>query len=102
MTPELKKFLVSQLRRISWKWPAFSEAKKLARVAWGQYLCAGCGNVRRAKEIQLDHKVPVVPVTGWDSLEGYCSRLFCGIDDLQVLCKLCHDAKTLDENRRRK
>lgn len=102
MSPTLKKFLISQLRRISWKWPAFSEARKAARVSYGQYLCAGCGNVKRAKEVQMDHKLPVIPVSGWDNLEGYAERLFCSPEALQMLCLGCHTKKTNEENARRK
>lgn len=102
MNEPLKKFLVSQLRRISWKWSAYAEAKKRQRVSYGHYLCQGCGNIYRAKETQLDHINPVVPISGWDGLEPYVERLFCEPDQLQVLCLGCHSKKTLEENQRRR
>ncbi len=102
MNDTLRRFLLSQLRRISWKWPSFGEAKRLARVSRGHYLCAKCGNIYRAKEVQLDHRNPVVPIGGWDGLEGYCNRLFCAVEDLQVLCTTCHNTKTQAENAERR
>lgn len=98
MTDNLKRFLIQQLRRISWKWPAFGEAKRRARVDRGQYLCAACGNIYRAKEVHLDHIDPVIALTGYVSLDIYCERLFCGVENLQVLCLNCHDKKTKAEN----
>lgn len=101
MNDTLKKFLVSQLRRISYKWPAFTEARRRARVAYGEYTCAKCGEVCRAKEVQLDHIVPVIPLTGWDGLEPFAERLFCEPEALQILCLECHHYKTKRENARR-
>lgn len=103
MSPELKRFLISQLRRISYKWPPYGAAWKRAWVSRGFYKCAGCEELFSRKELALDHINPVVPVTGWDGIESYLERLFCGIDGYQVLCKdKCHAEKTLAENRRRR
>lgn len=92
------------------------------------YSCAQCGmlgkaqltpkntaELRAAKKAQLprpshiplkvavDHKEALVPVDGtvltWDQ---YLFRLFCGPEDLQVLCELCHREKSRAENTERR
>ena len=96
------------------------------------YRCAHCGGLFRDKgveeyvddggevkkrrfrgEIAVDHIDPVVPVTGWDSFDGFVLRHFFG--KLQVLCNYsgkenikkhgrpsCHAIKTKEENRLRR
>ena len=112
MTRDQLRFAENALRRASHKWPAFSEAKERARVGREtdfrtgrecyQSLCGLCGGKGFEKEMHLDHKTPVVPVGGRDSLEGFAERLLCGVDGLQMVHKTCHNGKTQDENRRRK
>lgn len=100
VSPTLRAFLISQLRRLSYKWPPYSEAWNAAKVSYGRYKCAGCNIVYRRKDVQLDHITPVVPTSGWDTLEQYCVRLFCDPSGLQVLCReKCHREKTNAENR---
>jgi len=64
-----------------------------------QCVCAICGLCFPMGDVQVDHIQPVVPVDreilSWDE---YIERLFCGVDNLQVLCKPCHQIKTNDEN----
>jgi hypothetical protein len=38
----------------------------------------------------------------FDDLPGFCERLFCEPDGLQVMCKPCHQCKTNAENAARK
>lgn len=63
------------------------------------YICAKCGLCFNVKDVQVDHIEPVVPInheiTSWDE---YINRLFCDIDNLQVLCKPCHLIKSNNEN----
>ena len=62
------------------------------------FMCAKCGLRFSRKQVQVDHIQPVVPVDrevkDWNE---YISRLFCNPDNLQVLCKPCHQIKTNDE-----
>ena len=112
MTPELKNFLIKQLRRISHKWRAFDEAKKRDRVdraidpATGRLCwraqCVGFRELIFEKHRKMDHVEPVVPLSGWSTLDSFATRLFCEANNLQSLCKDCHDLKTADENRRRR
>ena len=54
-------------------------------------------------KVAVDHKVALVPTDGtvlsWDQ---YLFRLFCGPEDLQVLCSECHKEKTRLENTERR
>lgn len=103
------------------KTPMFSEAlkrakeeyfeeskngKKLRRV---RYKCNGCGRYFKNKggEIAVDHIEPVISLEdGFVNMDVYISRLFCSVDNLQVLCnypgerdgvKSCHKIKTATE-----
>lgn len=93
----LKKFLIPVLRRATYRWSQRSEALRNARVDRGLYKCANCELTFKNKEIQLDHKIPVVPLDlagkeqTWDS---YIERLFCRADGFSVLCFTCHDIKS--------
>lgn len=54
-------------------------------------------------KVAVDHREPLVPTDGsvlsWDQ---YLFRLFCGPDELQVLCSECHKLKTRTENTERR
>lgn len=99
-------FIKIKLRRISLYWPPRNEAKTRARVSRGKYKCEECQSILKAKEIQLDHKEPVVPLTGQImrpdgsriDYNTYIDRLFCSADKFSVLCHNCHESKTFAEN----
>lgn len=58
--------------------------------------CEKCGTETREPEV--DHIEPAVPLTGWDSWDGYISRMFTEDEwKLQVLCNTCHNAITNDQ-----
>jgi len=38
--------------------------------------------------MEVDHKIPCGKLEG--DMQGFTDRLFCGSQDLQVLCKPCH------------
>jgi len=103
-----KAFITSVLRSGSRRWPpkyeTLNEAKtqkkiniKTGRLAQ-HYLCADCKEEHPSKNVQVDHIKPVIDqqvgFTTWDS---FITRLFCDKDNLQVLCKTCHDTKTKKE-----
>jgi 5-methylcytosine-specific restriction endonuclease McrA len=101
---------MSALRGAKWpaKYDALKEAKTERRTnpASGRlaqfFLCARCGDEFVAKEVQVDHIEPVVPLTGFISWDDTIARLFCEKEHLQVLCRRCHDDKTREERRARK
>lgn len=89
------------------KWGPIQQVRKKARVKRGFYLCNQCkqevpatlpGDKRRIKNAIVDHIHPVVdPVVGFTSWDSVIERMFCEEDNLQLLCKECHDIKTKDE-----
>jgi ribosome-binding protein aMBF1 (putative translation factor) len=74
------------------------------------YVCAECGeygkpaaNKSGHPRVWVDHKEPLVPIDGMPiSWDLYLHRLFCGPEDLQVLCEPCHKIKSKEENRVRR
>lgn len=101
MTPKTKNFVINILRKGSYRWPPRNEALRKARVSRGKYCCNICKGSFSIKEINRDHVVPCVPLSGWDSFDGYISRLFCNEAGFQVLCEKCHDEKTKQEDHAR-
>lgn len=98
-----KSYLISALRRASYRSPIRNEVLKNARQARNSYKCNGCGHTQYTrKEVAVDHIHPIVPITGWDTWDGFISRLFCDVTELQVLCKPCHNYKTKEENKKRR
>ena len=105
-----RSFIMSALR--SARWPVKYEALRAACVGIHEnkktgrkakhYTCSDCGGTFPAKEVQVDHIAPIVPVTGFDSYDATVDRLFCEVDGFQVMCKLCHAVKTKEENATRR
>jgi len=102
-----RSFIKGNLRRTTMKWGPISECLKLARVRRGWYLCNICkeeipasikiGRVR-VKNAIVDHTNPIIdPAIGWVSWDDCIERMFCELDNLQCVCKSCHDAKSLIE-----
>lgn len=104
-------FVKSVLRSGSRKWPPKFEALNAAKrgkqvnvkTGWlaEHYECAECHKRFPAKDIQVDHVVPVVPVTGFETWDNVIENLFCEADNLQVLCKPCHKLKSQKERQER-
>lgn len=85
--------------------------KKEARLERGKYRCAACNKAvgptkvvkgKRVKNIFVDHIEPVVSTKeGFVDWNTYIDRLFCEKDNLQLLCKSCHDKKSQREREER-
>lgn len=100
------KHLINQIRRI-FNYDSNLEKRKALLFAAakqiGTYTCANCGGVFPRHEVAVDHKITVMPLSGFDSWSGVISRLFCSAEDLQVLCKKpCHAEKSRAENAERR
>lgn len=103
------------LRRLSYQRKEYSQAKNRAKVDKAVFKCERCEvlmydgksekSMERLKQEypkiiwetpELNHLNPVIePKKGFVTWDDYLDRLFCGPDDLEVLCKSCH----LDESR---
>ncbi len=67
------------------------------------YKCAKCKKHFVAADVQVDHVLPVVdPKVGFVSWDLFIDRIFCEIENLQVMCKPCHKVKTEEEKLERK
>ena len=107
-----KAFVIAVLRSGTRRYPPKYETLKDAYV--GQrlnektnregkhYLCALCEGEFPAKEIQIDHIVPVIGSEGFTTWDDYINRLFCSKDNLQAVCTECHKIKSYNEGQERK
>jgi len=95
-------FIRSGLRQKSRWWKPITECKlKAKRVYKGpnkrqkfEYQCNTCKLWFAEKHINVDHIQPAGSLNCAQDLPGFVERLFCEIDNLQVLCSECHNAKT--------
>ena len=105
-------FIKSALRSASQRWPprwdVLNEAKQGKKInrASGRlaehYKCNRCKDSFPAKEIEVNHIVPVVPVEGFSTWDEVIRRMYCEKDGLETLCKPCHKLITKGENEQRK
>jgi 5-methylcytosine-specific restriction endonuclease McrA len=105
-------FVKGGLRSASQRWPpkykVLAAAKRGRQInpASGRlaemYECTSCQSLFPAKEVEVNHIIPVVPITGFDSWDGVIERMFCEAEHLEVLCKNCHKEHTREENDERK
>lgn len=70
-----------------------------------RFICNKCSNIFDENSIKIDHIIPIVPLDSSAAemgLEMFYNRCRCSADNLQVLCKTCHDLKSKQENEERK
>lgn len=103
-------FVTSTLRAGARRWPpkyetlAAAKTEKKINAATGRlaqhYKCAKCKQEFTQKDVEVDHKKPVVdPKVGFTTWDDFIDRLFCEKPQLQVLCKPCHKTKTAKEKK---
>lgn len=97
-----RQFILNALRGASRRWSPINTTKKNARISRNTYVCSHCKSKVTNKNIKVDHTQPVVSTSGFVDYNTYIERLFVETDKLSALCKKCHDAKTLEENKLRK
>ena len=86
-----KRFIIGALRRLSLRMPERTLVRKNAKVARNSYKCEICEELFTSKEIEVHHKIPVIDKeVGFENWDIYIQRLFCEVENLQVLCKPCH------------
>jgi len=81
--------------------PERYEAEKRAKVGRGIWQCCDCMALVKRGKFQIDHVVPVGVTPGskldkdnrtWDD---FMRALFCPAENLRLICKPCHNEKTL-------
>ena len=98
-------FIRSALRQKSRWWKPILLCKQKAKRAYKgpnkrqkfEYQCNVCKDWYPDKEINVDHIIPAGTLRCANDLPGFVERLFCEIDNLQVLCNVCHNKKTQNE-----
>jgi len=98
-------FIRSGLRQKSRWWKPIAECKAKAKRPYKgplkrqkfEYQCNQCKNWFPDKKINVDHICPAGSLNSAQDLPGFIERLFCEVDNLQVLCETCHNAKTKSE-----
>lgn len=101
-----KAFIRSALRgawsRYPVKFQVLREDRKTVKGKKHKYehKCNACKKWYPQQEIQVDH---IEPCGGWDydELGDWVQRLLCEPDDVQKLCKPCHQKKTNEERKSR-
>lgn len=101
-------FIRSALRQKSRWWKPITLCKTKARRAYKgpnkrqkfEYKCNNCGEWFQEKKINVDHIIPAGSLNCSADLPGFVERLFCEVDNLQVLCTSCHDEKTKLEKKK--
>ena len=98
-------FIRSALRRAWTKYPVRYQVMDAAkkpytgkdkRTKW-VYECASCKGKFKSTEVQVDHIKPAGTLKDYKDLPSFVRNLFCEADNLQVLCKECHNKKTKEE-----
>jgi 5-methylcytosine-specific restriction endonuclease McrA len=64
------------------------------------YQCNECKELFKGSEVQVDHIKPAGSLKDYTDLPAFVENLFCEADNLQVLCKACHDVKTKEERKK--
>lgn len=94
----LKSKITSSLRKLWFYSPARRECVKRAKDNGNK--CERC-NITQEK-LEIDHKVAVANVKGWDGWDNYIERLFVDANGLTALCTYCHKSRTTVQNEQRK
>jgi 5-methylcytosine-specific restriction endonuclease McrA len=98
-------FIRSGLRQKSRFWKPITQCKMANRRTYKgplkrqkfEYQCNECKQWFPDKKINVDHVTPAGSLNCANDLPGFVERLFCEIDNLQILCEVCHNVKTQNE-----
>lgn len=98
-------FIRSALRQKSRFWKPVTLCKQNAKRKYVgpnkrqkfEYQCNKCKGWFADKNIQVDHIIPAGSLNCAQDLPGFVERLFCEAENLQCLCKNCHDIKSKED-----
>jgi len=98
-------FIRGALRKAATRYPVkhqvLDSVKKLVKGKRHrfEYPCAACGDWFKRADVEVDHIKPAGSLKDYDDLPAFTRTLFCEEDNLQVLCKPCHNDKTQRERK---
>lgn len=100
-------FIRNSLRRRSMVWKPINLCREKARRLYKgvnkrqkfEYQCNVCKKWFKGTEISVDHITPVGTLKEAKDLPNFVETLFCEAENLQCICKTCHDAKTIIDNK---
>jgi len=96
----------SALRSKSLSWKPRQKALEMARRPYKgpnklqkwEYACAICGEWHKAKDVIVDHwPIAAGSILHTDDIGPFANNLYCEVENLRVLDKVCHDIHTLSE-----
>ena len=95
-------FIRSALRRAFIKYPVKYQVKNAASRPYvgsdkrrkKEYQCAVCDGWFADKEVAVDHIIPCGSLKTYSDLPKFVETLFCEAENLQVVCKDCHQIKS--------
>lgn len=98
-------FIRSALRQKSRWWKPIAMCKANARREYKgvnkrqkyEYQCNKCKKWFPDKKINIDHIIPAGSLNCANDLPQFVERLFCEVENLQVLCIHCHDIKSKED-----
>ena len=120
ITKSWRSKIISTLRQMTRYYPPIKKAREKSKIGPETHKCPLCQMIiytgaRSIEAIRLkypdavegkiviDHISPIVRIDGqessWDEI---INNMFCDEDNLQAICKTCHDSKTMAENQERK
>lgn len=80
-----------------------SDSKRKRVKTWVK--CEQCGCPEAISNVDVDHKIPVVPInSSLDKMpfEELVNNIWCDEKNLQILCSQCHDEKSAAEMKLRR
>lgn len=89
-------------RRLSMQWAVKNDILKESRQSYTgdnkrrkwEYKCVMCKYYFIREDVQVDHIIQAGSLKSYEDLPGFVERLLCEVDNLQVLCRPCHQEKT--------
>lgn len=72
-----------------------------SKVLVNHWKCAECSELVTERDVDHIEAVGAQPRCD-EEVAAACARLFCGIDNLRILCKKCHAAKSAKEKSKRR
>ena len=86
-TKKIDARIKNTLRRLFLQSEYHSDIIKRCKVSRGNYRCEKCGEIFKAKELQVHHIKEINLSEDWNE---YIDLLFCKSDLLKAVCKPCH------------